>query len=53
MEGKRDKGEGLVAFEQMALVDLWVCRHSDFFIGDVKSTFSVATAVLKGMQGVG
>jgi hypothetical protein len=52
LEGGQDNGVGLVA-EQMALVDLWVCRHANFFIGDVRSTFSVATAVLKDMQGVG
>jgi hypothetical protein len=44
--------EGLAA-EQIALVDLWVCRHAEVFIGDVRSTFSVAAAVLKDMQGVG
>jgi hypothetical protein len=52
LAGGGGEEEGFVA-EQMALVDLWVCRHANFFIGDVRSTFSVATAVLKDMQGIG
>lgn len=39
--------------EQLALVDLAVCESALYFIGDVRSTFSIASAVTHQMTHVG
>ena len=39
--------------EQLALVDLVICESAAYFIGDVRSTFSIASAVVHQMSNVG
>ena len=38
--------------EQLALVDLEVCKSATYFIGDVRSTFSLAAAIAHHMKNV-